>query len=55
MLDTADAQRVPPVAEQATLAGNPSVNTIFTSEATLPGGAPFVNVSSSSRVFATAR
>jgi len=31
-------------AEQAVLASNESVNTIFTSEASLPGGAPFVAV-----------
>ncbi len=31
-------------AEQAVLASNQSVNTIFTSEASLPGGAPFVAV-----------
>src|SRR5437867_1310337 len=33
-----------PTAEQTVLAGNQSVNTIFMSEDTLPGGAPFVSV-----------
>ena len=37
-------KELPAAAEQAVLAGNPSVNTIFTSEASLPGGAPFVAV-----------
>src|SRR2546426_11902582 len=37
-------KELPAAAEQAVLAGNQSVNTIFTSEASLPGGAPFVAV-----------
>ncbi|OLC53012.1 MAG: hypothetical protein AUH92_06675 [Acidobacteria bacterium 13_1_40CM_4_69_4] len=37
-------KELPAAAEQAVLAGNPSVNTIFASEASLPGGAPFVAV-----------
>ena len=37
-------KELPPAAEQTVLAGNQSVNTIFTSEARLPGDAPFVAV-----------
>jgi hypothetical protein len=37
-------KELPPDAEQALLAHNSSINTIFTSEATLPGGEPFVAV-----------
>ncbi len=37
-------KELPSTAEQTVLAGNQSVNTIFMSEQTLPGGAPFVAV-----------
>ncbi|OLD63171.1 MAG: hypothetical protein AUI47_10150 [Acidobacteria bacterium 13_1_40CM_2_68_5] len=37
-------KELPPAAEQSVLAGNQSVNTIFTSEARLPGDTPFVAV-----------
>jgi len=37
-------KELPPVAEQSVLAHNQSINTIFMSDAGLPGGEPFVSV-----------